>query len=182
MTKTLIWPKNRNRSCPSPRLQGRGGFTLIELTVVIVVISLLFLAAAERFLYWEERAEKAAMESVLAAVKMGLQIRAAELMMSNRPSAVAALQIENPMRWLDQPPSNYAGDMDVAAKPAYWYYDAKDHELVYSPKSNSYLETGQSASKELRFRVTVLREANAADGGGMLVRVSVLPVREYKWF
>ena len=53
------------------------GFTLLELVVVICVAGVIAVIAANRFLYLEERAEKAALEGVLAGVKMGLQIRMA---------------------------------------------------------------------------------------------------------
>jgi prepilin-type N-terminal cleavage/methylation domain-containing protein len=178
----MIQTKYLNGSCLRLRRLRRHGFTLIELMMVITIISLLFLAAAERFLYWEERAEKASMESVLAGVKMGLQIRMAEMIMANQQGKAIELETENPMRWLQEPPVNYAGEYVARAKPGYWYYADKEHELVYVPNSNSYLETGQPGGKELWFRVAVRYETSAVTGGRTPVGVTIVTVREFKWF
>ena len=92
------------------------GFTVLELIAVIVLISLVLSAGVERLLYYEERAEKASMESTLAAVKTGLQVRLAELLLTNHQSAVSELETQNPMRWLIEPPANFGGDYRVPAK------------------------------------------------------------------
>ncbi len=159
----------------------RAGFTLIELTVVIIIVSLLFVAAAERFTYWEERAEKAAMESVLAGVKMGLQIRMAEMIMSNRQPGLGQLETENPMRWLQEPPPNYAGEYTATPKPGNWYYSVKEHELVYVPSSISHLEP-KAGSRELRFRVAIRYENNSFSGGKSPSGVTLVTVRRFTWF
>ena len=89
---------------------GIAGFSQLELVVVICVAGVIAIVAAERFLYLEERAEKAALEGVLAGLKMGLQIRMAEMLMTNQQAGIGALEKENPVRWLQQPPGNYAGE------------------------------------------------------------------------
>jgi prepilin-type N-terminal cleavage/methylation domain-containing protein len=159
----------------------RTGFTLIELTVVIIIVSVLFVAAAERFLYWEERAEKASMESVLAGVKMGLQIRMAEMIMVNRQSGIVQLETENPMRWLQEQPSNYAGEYVAPPKPGYWYYANKEYQLVYVPHSSSYLDTGPG-DRELRFRVAIRYETHTFTGGRSPVSVTLVTMRKFAWF
>lgn len=170
-------PKLKNRNVKPLRT----GFTLIELAVVITIVSTLFLAAAERFLYWEERAEKASMESVLAGVKMGLQIRMAEMIMANRQSGLAQLETENPMRWLQEQPSNYAGEYGASPQPGYWYYAGKEHQLVYAPHSSFYLAAA-SEDRELRFRVAIRYETNAFSGGRSPVGVTLVTLRAFTWF
>ena len=177
----MIQNKNWHGSC-GIFVRRREGFTLIELILVICLVSVLAVAAAERFLYYQERAEKAAMESVLAGVKMGLQIRMAEMFMTNQQVKASELESENPMRWLQEPPVTYAGEYATPVKSGYWYYAARDHELAYVPTSSSFLDTGQPGSKELRFRVVIRYESNAITGGRTPAGVGVVPVREFKWF
>jgi competence protein ComGC len=154
---------------------------LVELTVVMVIVSLLFVAAAGRFLYWEERAEKAAMDSVLAGVKMGLQIRMAELIMANRQAGLAQLETENPMQWLQEQPSNYAGEYVTAAKPGTWYYAGEKRELVYVPHSSSNLEMDPQG-KELRFRVALRFESDPSTGHKSPSGVFLVTTRKFTWF
>jgi general secretion pathway protein G len=137
---------------------------------------------AERLLYYQERAEKAMLELVLARTKMGLQIHMAELIMTNRQRQVIDLEKENPMRWLDEPPLNYAGEYAAPPKPGTWYYATQEHEMVYVPTNSSYLETGATASKELRFQVVVPMADDPATGGKTPAGIALKPVREYRWF
>ena len=158
------------------------GFTLIELILVICIVSVVMVFAADRFLYWQERAEKAAMESVLAGIKMGLQIRMAEMIMTNQQVKAADLENENPMRWLQEPPVTYAGEYAAPVKAGNWYYAAKEHELVYVPSGTTFLDTGQPDSKELRFRIVARYAANSANDHQTPSGIAIKPARDFKWF
>ena len=160
------------------------GFTLIELILVLLVVCLLSATAIDRYLYYQERAEKLAMEATLAAIKMGLQIRLAELIITNRQTVAAELERENPIRWLDEPPANYAGEYRVPPKAGNWYFAAGARQLVYVPTNTSYLQWGQAASGELRFQVGLRYNAiETADGKAQaLAGIGILPAQAYRWF
>jgi prepilin-type N-terminal cleavage/methylation domain-containing protein len=162
-------------------IKAAAGFSLIELTVVILIMSLLFVAAAERFLFWEERAEKAAMESVLAGAKMGLQIRMAEMIITNSQSGLTELQKENPMRWLQEHPTNYVGEYPAQTQPGNWYYESKRHELVYVPHSTSHLTTS-TGRRELRFKVAVRYDSDRGSDNKSVIGVAVTPTDTFAWF
>ena len=161
---------------------GIAGFSQLELVVVICVAGVIAIFAAERFLYLEERAEKAALEGVLAGLKMGLQIRMAEMLMTNQQAGIGALEKENPVRWLQQPPGNYAGEYAAPAKSGYWYYAAREHQLVYLPNYSAHLDTGQSGNKELWFRIAIRYEASAVTGGRIPAGIGLVPAQGFKWF
>jgi general secretion pathway protein G len=158
------------------------GFSLLELFLVIAVIGLLAAVAIERFLYYQERAEKITMESTLVMVRMGLQLRLADLIIANRQNKAEELTRENPMRWLEPRPANYAGDYVSPPKQGEWYYAADAHALVYAPSSNTNLEMEQGGAKELRFRVVIQYETSAVTRGPVPIGVSLEAVSKYKWF
>jgi prepilin-type N-terminal cleavage/methylation domain-containing protein len=60
------------------------GFTLVELAVAIGVIAVAAALLLHRLAYHQEMAEKAAMESVVRAVKTGLQLRLADLIATHQ--------------------------------------------------------------------------------------------------
>jgi prepilin-type N-terminal cleavage/methylation domain-containing protein len=158
------------------------GFTLLELIVVIVIISVLGTVALGRLRYYQERAEKAMMEYTLEAVTMGLRIHMAELMVSNRSERLRELERENPMRWMEEPPTGYAGEYVMSPKPGNWYFISDKHELVYVPKYRDYLEGGEGNGRELHFRPALHYLGNAESGTKSVVGVGMAPVNKYQWF
>lgn len=160
------------------------GFTLVELMAVIVITGVLATVAFDRLLYYTERAEKAAMDATLAATKMGLQIRLAELIMANRQMAAVELERETPMRWLAEPPPDYIGEYRAPPKPGNWYFATAARQLVYVPNNTSYLQWNQEDNKELRFQVRLYYDEIEIAGGKVrsLTGVRLLPVRPYRWF
>ena len=158
------------------------GFTLLELVVVIFIASVLAAVFVERLFYYQERAEKASLELVLARTKMGLQIRMAELIMTRRQRQIIDLELENPMKWFEELPANYAGEYSSPATPGNWYYATREHELVYVPHNDAYLVAGAAGVKELRFRVVIPMQDDGATGARTPAGVTLKPAREYQWF
>lgn len=149
------------------------GFTLVEVVVVLCLVGLLGGLAANRLFYYQEAAEKAAMDYDLEAFRMGLRIRVAQLMAANDGAGRQALERESPVRWLEKPPVAYAGEYPAKGEPppGHWYYASQENQLIYVPRNAKHLET-TSKYNELRFKVT----ANAG------IDIAVVPVTSYKWF
>jgi general secretion pathway protein G len=165
-----------------PRQRAGAGYSLLELVVALIVIIALAGFALDRVMFYQERAEKAAMEGILALVKMGLQMRLAELIVTNRQMLAAALERENPLILLDPPPGNYAGEYAPPLKSGCWYYASRERELVYVPSSTAYLEGLTKGATELRFRVVLHTEKNAQTGQPAPIGVGLLPSRDFRWF
>jgi prepilin-type N-terminal cleavage/methylation domain-containing protein len=181
----LIETRNASGQLQSRSRNRPNGFTLIELVVVIVVISVLGVVATDRFLYYHELAEKAAMDAMLSSIKMGLQIRMAVLTASNRRDIATALERENPLRWLESLPANYEGEYRAPLERGTWYFASDARELVYVPSHTTYLHWQKPGGKrELRFAARLRYDdpetttANARVPTG----VSIRPVNAYRWF
>lgn len=160
------------------------GFTILELVLVLIVVGVAGVVAVDRFLYYQELAEKAAMDATLASFKMGLQIRSAELAISNGQSAAGGLENENPVRWLAEAPANFAGEYPARPQPGQWYFVARDATLVYVPSSSRYLTLPKGTNGELRFKIKLNRDVAPASAGGsrMPEGVSIVATSEYQWF
>ncbi len=138
------------------------GFSILELVVVIVLISVLLSVAIERLLVIRVRAERVAMEQVLGSLRSGLQIRVAELIAKNRVDEVAALAGSNPMLRLAERPENYAGELfgpdPASLEPGQWYFDTRDRTLVYLVDSPEYFDSALPAPPRARFMVEPVYE------------------------
>lgn len=163
------------------------GFSLFELIVAMIVISLLGLVLLDRLQYYQEQAEKSAMEQTLTILRIALQIRKGELMARGEEAQISRLAKENPMRWLSHTPTNYAGETDGASPrvaAGSWYYDRRAQTLVYKVKHNRHLAGGR---EEIRFRIRGEDTENIKASPEMAVnnRIGSLflqAVPPYTWF
>lgn len=162
----------------------QAGFSLFELLVCIIIISVLAAVLLNRLGYYQEMAEKAAMESTLQTIKTGLQIRLAELIVTNRQGQAAELETEDPVQWLDDKPPNYGGDYRFPLDTATWYFDAGERQLVYVVNTGSRLDLDAgSGPKQVRFRARLLKDRVKVYGTTMesVTGVTLVPVQSYRW-
>jgi prepilin-type N-terminal cleavage/methylation domain-containing protein len=166
-----------------PFARGRG-FSLFELIIAIIVASVLATVLLNRLAFYQELAEKAAMESTLRTIKTGLQIRLAELIVTNRQGLATEIETEDPVRWLDDKPPNYRGAYRAPAEPGSWYFDTTERQLVYMVRTGDrlILATGEGA-KQLRFRAKLLKSPVKVAGGTVegVAGVSLLSISPYQW-
>jgi len=171
-------------------LSSRGGvgFTLIELVVVICLVAIFIKVALDRLLFYQEGAEKAAMEQTVAIIRSVLQLRAAEMLLHGGERNVELLAKTNPIGWLIEPPSGYRGEFlaaNVEVPRGSWYFDASDKELVYVPNLDAHLIFVSASSKRLRFRVELdFEPAGHDDVGkhGAFEGARLAAVTPYRWF
>ena len=160
------------------RFHSPRGFTLIELIVVVAVVSVLMGVALDRLLYYEERAEQAVMNADVEAIKMGLRIRMVQLIASGHGELLSALETQNPMQWLEQPPADYRGEYAAPTAPGSWYFISDKREIVYVPKSRFHLKGGDGDNQELRFRTALIREPDSKRIEG----ITIIPATSFRWF
>src|SRR5437773_10292566 len=162
------------------------GLTLVELIVVVCIVALCATLLFERLRFYQEAAEKAAMEYTVGTVKSALQLRVAAMLLRGDGGNIGSLARANPVEWLTEPPPGYRGEFR-APRPAVprgsWYFDATRRELVYVPNLDAHLERLPDGSKRLRFRVRLDFEAAGPDSERNLIAgMRVEPVTPYTWF
>ena len=168
--------------------RGRGarGFSLIELVAVIVVIAVLAAVFLDRVLWYQERAEKAAMESVVGVLRGALHLQAVRRLVAGQGPELSELVDENPMTWLATRPGNYAGmrtpDAAATVPVGHWYFDVADRSLVYRLRQHRYFDAPEGERAEVKFRTVV--DYGAADSGTVAVlrSLDIRAVRTYRWF
>jgi prepilin-type N-terminal cleavage/methylation domain-containing protein len=160
------------------------GFSLLELAVVAVILSVLLGVLLERLNFYQEAAERARFEATLQVYKTALQIRLAELMLERREGEARLLEVENPTRWLSEKPTDYGGSYPQQPEPGIWYFDETSRELVYVANSARRLAVEpRNGLKQLRFRVKIIYQPVVVSGktiqaiGGM----SLLPSIAFQW-
>jgi len=164
------------------------GFTLIELAIVVSVAGILAGLFLNRIGFYQEQAEKAAMEQTLGVIRSALHLQVASLVAKGRESEIPNLLIKNPMDWLADKPKNYAGEyfapkpQDI--EPGSWYFDLQSGNLIYLPRNNAHLRLEQGEPSRLRFRVQLVTGVRGEDreSAKPIEGVTVNPVVSYMWF
>jgi len=81
-------PRERRRAVP--------GFTLIELIIVVCIVALCAALLLDRLRFYQEAAEKAAMEYTVATMKSALQLRVAAMLVRGEEGSIGKLARSNP--------------------------------------------------------------------------------------
>jgi general secretion pathway protein G len=163
------------------------GFTLLEMIVVISLVAILAGMLLQRVWFYQEQAEKVAMEQVAGALQTALVLQYGKLLTHGQESEAGTLATENPLRWLMQKPPNYSGEY-YAIQPATiaagnWAFDLKSRELVYLPYHADYLDPGTDGHKWVRYHVRLeYEQARGSKHAQELAGVIFEPVAPYQWF
>lgn len=166
------------------------GFTLIELIVVIIIIVVMMGLFLNRVTYYQERAEKTAMETVAGTIQSALTMQYGQALTRGKPGDAAALAQDNPMNWLQKKPTNYSGEFydptPLAVDSGNWVFDLKTRDLVYVPRNTDYFKPGADGKKWIRFHVAVQQDLSRLPSlrgaPSELTGIVFEPVEPYSWF
>lgn len=166
------------------------GFTLLELIVVITIIVVLMGVFFNRVLFYQEQAEKTAMEQVAGAIQSALTMEYGQILTRGKPSDVAALAQDNPMKWLQKLPRNYSGEFydptPLAVASGNWMFDLKTRDLIYVVRNGNNFKPGRDGKKWIRFHVAVNYQASRLpslqNAPPELTGIVFEPVEPYSWF
>ncbi len=125
------------------------GFTLLELMVVAVIVSILFVVAISKLMILQVDAERVTMD-----------IKVAESVARQNLRALASLEGSNPMDRLAETPANYLGELDdpevKTLEDGNWYFDKHSRTLVYLVRNGGFFEGGLSDPPRARFAIQLV--------------------------
>jgi prepilin-type N-terminal cleavage/methylation domain-containing protein len=171
-----------------PHRLAAAGFTLFELVVVLIIISVLVGVFFHRFSSLQETTERAAMELTATSVRSALDLQMAALLMSGRGDEMSALIERNPMSLFKQPQANYSGEFDepesAGVPRGSWYFDRKRKQLVYLVATGDSFVPDSGGIKRVRFQV--VRKDGPKGGAGQTVTnetwgLTLRAVEPYQW-
>ena len=112
----------------------RKGFTLIELIMVTIILGILAAVAIPRYMTSVTKAEEAAEDAVISAIKAGLETYATEQLMDNGRRSWPT----NPWDALETKPAGYdANDSDDADTDGEWTYNSTTKKITHQRNDNS---------------------------------------------
>jgi general secretion pathway protein G len=165
------------------------GFTLFELVVVVSIVGVLGVVVLDRMRFYQEAAEKAAMEQTVGIIRSAMRLQIADRLLSGGVQEVAALAQANPMDWLAQQPRNYIG-VRFAPKTGEiaggsWYFDLKEKQLVYVVSLGNHFATDHPGRKQVRFELRLVEKSTQEQAATDVKEIQGLVLAEavpYRWF
>ncbi|MDR2259980.1 MAG: prepilin-type N-terminal cleavage/methylation domain-containing protein [Azoarcus sp.] len=166
------------------------GLTLIELMVCCLLALFLFLGYLRATRHYQEEMEEISVRLTISRIQVGMALEWARRISTNENrQGIEELAGANPVRWLDEPPYNYLGELKAPRleklEPGRWLFDLSRKELVYIVDNgdNLTLKNSFEGVKALRWSVRLAAESgeekNTAPEFGEL---KLVPVHEYRWF
>lgn len=111
-----------------------GGFTLIELVIVIIVIGILAAVAIPRFFSVTNEAETATVANMVSSLESAMSIYSARQYLRAQP-----IEVHNPFDDLSNIPANYNGEVDPVDRDntpdGTWSWRTGDNWIIYNPRS-----------------------------------------------
>ena len=166
------------------------GFSLLELVIVVVIISLLTVFAIDRLLKLRFEAERVVVQSVVAGLRSALYIDFAAAAAKGQMDRIAGAPGSNPMLRLSEMPETYAGEFygpDPAVfEPGTWYFDTRDHALVYVLRFPEQFVSPLGGPPRARFRIEpdyddIDHNGRYDPGRDPLRGLKLVPVEPFSW-
>lgn len=166
----------------------QAGFSLFELIVYMLISSILFATAFNRYQAYPAEAERANFMAVLNQLKTGVNLKMITSLATGTGSERAALEGINPMQLMLQTPGNYLGSfsqVDESQLPRRtWYFDEANGELVYlaNRADNLFALTpqGRVASSRIRLHVVAIYD-NPESELRRWQGVALVAAEPYEW-
>ena len=150
----------RTRVNPVRQVKLNQGFTLLELVVVVIIVSLAAVIALQLLLGVRVDAERAAVTRTLGHLRSGIGMHVARSVLDDNWAAIAALDGANPMALMAQVPDSYLGEMagpdPASVADQRWYFDANERLLVYRVAYSEYFESALAGAPRARFKLRLL--------------------------
>ncbi len=142
----------------------QAGFTLLELVVVIILISILGMVALDRFWSLRVAAEHATVAQVTGNIRSALGLEVVRYALDNRLADLPRLDGSNPMLLLAQTPIGYIGETSMAPAritEGSWYFDPGTKTLNYRVNYRKNFDGPREEFPRIRWRITfVYRDRN----------------------
>lgn len=171
------------------RSSRQAGFTILELIVVIIIISILGLFALDRIWSLRIEAEQATVTKIIGNVRSALGLEVSRLALKGRLTEIANLADSNPIDLLAQAPGSYLQqqpDNSDQVTPGSWYFDKESRSLIYHVIYSENLATTLSGTPRIRYYVKLIYndrnnnnkfDLNIDSIGGL----DLVPVEKFAW-
>ncbi|WP_415902339.1 type II secretion system protein [Neptuniibacter sp. QD29_5] len=160
------------------------GFSLLELTVSIFIITVLMASALQRLELLIEDVERVSFEGSRDNIQAQITLKVAYWFAEQQVVSPDEIAKQNPVDLIQHKPLNYAGELafselrNVAGE--HWYFVTDKRWLVYKAKRTSNLKNEFMQADLIPYRVEVGLQDSKADKG-LAIEAKLKPLYEFYW-
>ena len=152
--------KGTEREVKKPTQLGQGGFTLLELVVVVGIVAILFTVGLNKYFDLLVDVERATMEQNIGILRSALAMQVAKKIVRGEVEGIGELAETNPMNFLTEQPQNYLGEFQnadpAAIEGGQWYFETAGNYLVYRVKNTDYFQSALAGPNRVRFQIDLV--------------------------
>ena len=152
--------KDAEKKTKKPTWRGQGGFTLLELIVVVAVVAILFTVGLNKYFELLVDVERATMEQNIGILRSAVAMQVAKKIIGDDLDGLGDLAESNPMTYLAEQPQKYLGERHqtdpAAIEGGHWYFETADNVLVYRVKNTGYFQSALAGPKRARFQLELV--------------------------
>lgn len=160
------------------------GFSLLELTVSIFIITVLMAFALHRLELLIEDVERVSFEGSRDNIQAQITLNVAYWFAEQQVVSPDDIAQQNPVDLIQHKPSNYAGELSFGelqnAQGEHWYFVTDKRWLVYKAKRIDNLENEFMQTDLIPFRVEVGLQNSKADKG-LATEAKLKPLYKFYW-
>ncbi|EAR61210.1 pilus assembly FimT family protein [Neptuniibacter caesariensis] len=160
------------------------GFSLLELVVSILIISVLMTFGYIKLESMAEGIERVSFDGARNNIQAQLTIRVTEWYAKQQNVVAEELTGTNPVELIQLRPSNYRGELKLEeldeAPPEHWYFVTDNSWLVYKAKRIENLENEFEMENIIPFQIRI-RFGQAEQTQGLAVGADLQALYAYKW-
>jgi prepilin-type N-terminal cleavage/methylation domain-containing protein len=173
-------------SYPSKTTQA--GFSMLELVIVIIIISVLLAVGIDKLMKLQVQAERASMENTIGTLQSAIALTISEHIAKDNIPQLKQYIGTNPMALLANQPLNYTGSFSQRPnfqESASWWFNTSNRTLYYQVSNQQYFLTDGQEKGVTKFKILAVYDDNNRNGRfdrrDIITGLRLAPVADYRW-
>jgi general secretion pathway protein G len=165
-------------------VKSQRGFTLLEMVVVIIVISVIGFVALSYYQKLLVDSERTRLQHDVGVMRSAIGMQVADYIVSGELHRLGELAGSNPIDLLEEKPDNYLGifpdDRSAELERGNWFFAEDEVSLIYIVRNEVYCETALNSPKRIKFKISP-RVDDKGKAGTRIVGLTLKETAPYRW-
>ncbi len=136
------------------------GFSLLEIIVVVIIVSILFTLALSYLFKWRIAAERTSFKKLTSEMNSAIKLEVTAHYARGRLQDIVKLVGSNPLNYAIEKPNGYVGEKTtpnlLELNPGDWVYDTSKKLLIYRVRYPEHFSTKLAGIKRIELKISLI--------------------------